>query len=61
MSEFFNSPLLPVIVLIVWPAAKSIVFFCASMVSMLSRRPERREAAQKIVKMLTGRGSADQN
>lgn len=55
MSAFFNSPLLAILIVLIWPAAKSAVFIGASLVSVCSRRPERRESARKVMTMISGR------
>ncbi len=51
MSANFDPALLPIYGLLVWPIAKSAVFVMASTISVWSRRPARRAAARRLLRM----------
>lgn len=51
MSANFDPTLLPIYGLLVWPIAKSAVFVMASTISVWSRRPGRRAAARRLLRM----------
>jgi hypothetical protein len=56
-AEF--DPLLIAIVLLIWPAARALVFLCASAVSVWARTARRRSAALRLLRLLHGVGEAN--
>lgn len=58
MSADFDPAQLPLYGLLVWPLAKSVVFVVASAVFVWSRKPARRAAARRLVRLIS-RAPAD--
>jgi hypothetical protein len=59
MHEAFDPTIVP-IVLMVWPATKSLVFTGAAAISLWSRKPARRAEARRIMRMIS-RTAADRD